>query len=78
VVTNRKVLETGYVNEESALVVDDGDAVAMARHCLELARDDRFRRQRSEAASQWVRDRFNWRRVADIQRDVYAQYGWKG
>ena len=78
VVTNRKVLETGYVDGESALVAADGDAEAMARYCLELARDGSFRRGRSEAVRQWVVDQFNWRRVADIQKAVYAQYGWQG
>ncbi|OIQ50042.1 Glycosyl transferases group 1 [Pseudodesulfovibrio hydrargyri] len=78
VVANRKVLETGYVNEECALVTPDGDPEAMARHCLELVRDDSLRRLKSEAVRQWVSDRFNWRRVSSIQKDVYARYGWEG
>ncbi len=78
VVANRKVLATGYVSEECACIVDDGDASAMARHCLELTRDEGLRRRKSDAVRQWVAERFNWRRVAAIQREVYASYGWRG
>lgn len=76
VVTNRKVLTTGYVNESSAVVVDDRDARAMARHCIELARNEKERRQKSEAVREWVVDMFSWDRVATIQKEVYAKYGW--
>ena len=78
VVCNRRVLDTGYVHEASAMVTANGDAADMAKHCLELARNNRLRRDKSEAVRQWVVDHFNWPRVADIQREVYAKYGWGG
>ena len=78
VVTNRKVLDTGYLSKEGAFVTEDGDAEAMTRHCLELVYNCEVRRERSEAVRQWVTDRFNFRRVTEIQLNLYAKYGWQG
>lgn len=78
VVTNERVLSTGYVNRETAFVVPDGDSTGMAQHCLALAHDTRLRRRKSNVVRQWVSEQFNYQRVADIQKSVYAKHGWQG
>jgi glycosyltransferase involved in cell wall biosynthesis len=78
VVTNQRALFSGYLNEECCRMVGDGDAEAFAREALELVYDSAHCARQSEAGRQWVTDWFSWERIVDIQKRVYARYGWSG
>lgn len=78
VVANARSASSGYLNAECCRIVDDGDAEAFAGEVLELVNDESLRARLSEAVRQWVVDRFGWPRIAAMQMEVYARYGWKG
>ncbi|MEF2144715.1 MAG: glycosyltransferase family 4 protein [Desulfovibrionaceae bacterium] len=75
VVTNRMILDTGYLTEETAFLAPDGDGEAMADACIELARDEVLRARQSHAIRQWVTERFNWPCVAAMYARLYARLG---